>query len=517
MIFSKFQTTPFLVIALIALLFPAFAQAYFSSDAEATGNAFTAGTLDIEVDNTSHSVGITASSNESFDFDVSETGTISPQYQLSAVPTVCTSDFYNGINVEVTQGSVIYFGPLSGLSATTSSDGLWDVVVTNDSVSAMDSETCEVDLILLAWQEEFTASSTGGFSEEITMDLTITANENMGMYALPPAVVLNEIMPNPVGDDSQNGLLGEWVELYNNTNQTIDLNGWYIKDLAGAPIVIGGTSDNLPTTENGATTIEAFGWLVVYMNAPILNNSGTETVYLYDNNDVLQNGYTYTAGSSSGNDPEDGVTPGGDNGDDDIPGTSGSAREGKSDARIPDGIGVWVDPEPTAGEANYVTREELEELGYGEQMITFLLDRQEEARQAREARELAETQPEQPAISVEEPATIPTESEKQPTQGRDVKDPTPIEDDVLNDDEIEEPKEGEDMKEDELEEGENGKEKPLEEDVVVDPGEQVQQSEENTVTKEDEKESEEKVEEKKSEEAPVESATISNEVQTPNV
>lgn len=377
----------FLVLTLVLTFFwlPGFAQAYFVDGAEVINNTFNIGTLDVEVDEESQSVGVSDSSNESFDFDVSNTGSVSAQYMLSATPTACTADFFSGINVEVDQGGTLYTGSLSGLSASTTNEGLWDIEVINDSIDASNGETCEVELLLQSWQEEFTNWNTGGFSEEVTIELTITANEDMGTYVVPD-VVLNEIMPNPIGDDHQDGLDGEWVELYNNTGQTIDLDGWYVEDLAGTQIEIGGTSDSLDTTENGTTTIDAAGWLVVYMNDSVLNNSGTETVYLYDGSDVLQDEYTYTAGNDTGEDPEDGATPDNENGDA-TAGTSASATEGKTDARIPDGVGEWVDPDPTAGGPNYVTREELEELGYSESKIDFLLNRQEVARQNREARE----------------------------------------------------------------------------------------------------------------------------------
>lgn len=44
-------------------------------------------------------------------------------------------------------------------------------------------------------------------------------------------VVINEVDINPLGDDSK--IVSEWVELYNPTNQTIDLGGWSIGATTG--------------------------------------------------------------------------------------------------------------------------------------------------------------------------------------------------------------------------------------------------------------------------------------------
>lgn len=43
---------------------------------------------------------------------------------------------------------------------------------------------------------------------------------------LAQAVVINEIMSNPVGTD--NGARSEWVELYNNDSTAVDLSGYTV-------------------------------------------------------------------------------------------------------------------------------------------------------------------------------------------------------------------------------------------------------------------------------------------------
>lgn len=39
-------------------------------------------------------------------------------------------------------------------------------------------------------------------------------------------IIINEILPNPIGSDKEY----EWIELYNNTDQPIDIGGWYLDD-----------------------------------------------------------------------------------------------------------------------------------------------------------------------------------------------------------------------------------------------------------------------------------------------
>jgi hypothetical protein len=66
-------------------------------------------------------------------------------------------------------------------------------------------------------------------------------------------VVVNEFMSNPVGADTT----GEWIELYNPTDQPINLNGWTIENKNG-PTCSSGTTKGLD-----GKTIPAHGFLVL--------------------------------------------------------------------------------------------------------------------------------------------------------------------------------------------------------------------------------------------------------------
>ena len=131
------------------------------------------------------------------------------------------------------------------------------------------------------------------------------------------AVVINEVMPNPVGSDTEN----EWIEIFNTNNTSIDLNGYKLNDLGGATLVI--------DTEHvdGATTINGNSFLVVRRNEHTtfsLNNDGdTITLYLPDGNSA-ENVFSYNG-----------------------------SNEGKSWGRIPDGGDIHSEPlNPTPGTGN---------------------------------------------------------------------------------------------------------------------------------------------------------------------
>lgn len=113
-------------------------------------------------------------------------------------------------------------------------------------------------------------------------------------------------MPHP--DDNT-----EWVELYNPTNQAIDLSNWKIKD--------GNTSTSDDLTLTGQINPLSFisfdhakGWL---------NDTGNETITLLDNNAQIMDSYTY----------------------------SGTIR-GKTYGRQPDGLGWIANLDPSKGSSN---------------------------------------------------------------------------------------------------------------------------------------------------------------------
>jgi len=141
---------------------------------------------------------------------------------------------------------------------------------------------------------------------------------------------------------------------FDGSDYDFDLAGWYIKDSLDTD-----TNKIMITAANtypAGTVINAKSWLVVYMNKAVLNNTG-DTVKLFDNTERLVDSYTYTTTSDYCNiEP----TPG-DKNTTEASGSCAGVPPNKSYARIPDGIGDWVDPIPTPGMANKLNEELVEE------------------------------------------------------------------------------------------------------------------------------------------------------------
>ncbi len=86
-------------------------------------------------------------------------------------------------------------------------------------------------------------------------------------------ILINEIMYNNESNSS-----GDWVELYNPQEDTINITNWYIKDLAG-------------NIKNISSIILGKNFNIIYFSNR-LNNSG-DTIYLYNPNNSLIDEITY--------------------------------------------------------------------------------------------------------------------------------------------------------------------------------------------------------------------------------
>jgi len=94
------------------------------------------------------------------------------------------------------------------------------------------------------------------------------------------AIRINELFPNPEGNDDASMPNGEWVELYNPSGTDLDLEGVGLKDDYGQDLDIFISDSN---TLDG-TIIPSGGFLVVYMNGRngFLNNNDLEKISLID-------------------------------------------------------------------------------------------------------------------------------------------------------------------------------------------------------------------------------------------
>jgi len=92
--------------------------------------------------------------------------------------------------------------------------------------------------------------------------------------AYTPRVIINEIMKDPYGDDSQR----EWFELLNGTDQVVDINGWVIRDE---------DYDYHTINNGGPLEIEPYGYLALARSG---DPGGFTPDYVYSGDLSLGNG-----------------------------------------------------------------------------------------------------------------------------------------------------------------------------------------------------------------------------------
>ncbi|KKP80352.1 MAG: hypothetical protein UR78_C0001G0072 [Candidatus Moranbacteria bacterium GW2011_GWF2_35_39] len=151
-----------------------------------------------------------------------------------------------------------------------------------------------------------------------TDDYALTGMDDSDQFEISYMIVLNEFVPYPASG------LTEMVEIYNYGDEAVDVNNWFITDNQG-PASHRRLIDSAHT-DTGSTTINPSSsrFLVITNYADFyLNNTGSDDVRLYDSAGNLIDEHSFS-----------------------------DAVQGKSYARIPDGVGNWVDPVPTPGEKN---------------------------------------------------------------------------------------------------------------------------------------------------------------------
>jgi len=296
-------------------------------------------------------------------------GSLSFQHNIKIEQISGDTDLYQTLTLNAyLNGVPAYSGNLLNFVHTptifSNSTNEWKLYIglpLNASLS-LRNKTCGFKYTITGWQENISLFG-GGFSDvEEVFD-----SVDSGNWGSP--IVLNEFLPNPnglvpnygfnFGEDDSLMPQGEWIELYNNGDVSYDLNSWYVWDASGDDLnkVLITSSNTYPAS----TIISAKSWLVVYMNKMVLDNTG-DTVKLFDNYDNLIDIYTYTI-ENNACDLE--PTLGQENDSTEI-GICNTVPPNKSYARIPDGIGDWVDPVPTPGWSNLLNIEEkTEELEPG--------------------------------------------------------------------------------------------------------------------------------------------------------
>ena len=115
-------------------------------------------------------------------------------------------------------------------------------------------------------------------------DQTGETNINLENIDYSEDIIISEIFPNPEGDDAE----AEFVELYNTGEEKINLLHWKVGDSA--------KKYKINPDDYGTTIIEPEDYFIIYreFSGIALNNSGEETVYLYQPNDFMLDAVVYS-------------------------------------------------------------------------------------------------------------------------------------------------------------------------------------------------------------------------------
>ncbi|MFA6437116.1 MAG: lamin tail domain-containing protein [Candidatus Paceibacterota bacterium] len=343
----------YLLILIVVIFFTNFSFAFFTDEETKQANGFEVGTLDFSLDQiaTSSLSSITPSQSGHLDLVVEKEGSLDFQYQIKT--SDLSGELCDYLNIKANLGGDFKEQDLlSGFSYQASSTQTFKDWSFEFSLASQDEslfqKSCSFKLLFEAWQLNLENNSQG-FYKNRELELTLSS----GTWR--SGVFLNEFLPNPIGSDSLVMPEGEWVELYNTSDQPIDVAGWHINDETDHAIAITATN-TLPAT----TIVGAKDWLVVYLNHSVLNNtSGSSTpadiVYLYDNANTLIDSYSY-----HGTNCELSPTPQQTNSltTSSTCNTVLAVPENKSYARIPDGTGAWYDPAPTMGSVNKLNNDQ---------------------------------------------------------------------------------------------------------------------------------------------------------------
>lgn len=102
-------------------------------------------------------------------------------------------------------------------------------------------------------------------------------SEEVEAIAYPSGIVINEILPSPVGADAEE----EWIEIFNSNSFEVNLSGWKISDNAGST-----TTYTFPQ----GIKISSFGFLVLTRPTTkiTLNNDGDKVSLFWPNGKLLE-------------------------------------------------------------------------------------------------------------------------------------------------------------------------------------------------------------------------------------
>jgi len=97
-------------------------------------------------------------------------------------------------------------------------------------------------------------------------------------------MIISEFLPNPIGKDTE----GEWIELFNNSQEAVDLSGWQIKDASGKAFFL--------KNKIGPGQYSVLD----YKTTKISLNNNAETLFLYDQKGNLIDKVEFAAAAPEG-------------------------------------------------------------------------------------------------------------------------------------------------------------------------------------------------------------------------
>ncbi|MBL7078626.1 signal peptidase I [Candidatus Shapirobacteria bacterium] len=189
--------------------------------------------------------------------------------------------------------------------------GSWEECLdlfTPDDLEVGDGESLEI--------EYYSVDLAGNI--EATQSLELVTDDSLSYFG----IVINEFMPDPPGDDDALMTGGEWVELFNNSNADIDVDGWKICNGVASDLLCQEIDGSM--TEDGLTVVLSESLSRFYANF-YLNNTGGDKIKLYNDLGDLIDSFSYP-----------------------------NCQESKSWKRTPDGTGAWADPEPPETQVSVV-------------------------------------------------------------------------------------------------------------------------------------------------------------------
>ena len=255
------------LILIVIIFLTNFSFAFFTDEETKQANGFEVGILDFSLDQiaTSSLNNITPSQSGHLNLVVEKEGSLDFQYQISA--SDLSGELCDYLNLKSNlNGDLKWQGLLSSFSYQASSTQSFKDWSFNFSLTSQDEslfqKSCSFKLLFEAWQLNLENNSQG-FYKNRELELTLSS----GTWR--DGVFLNEFLPNPdgaFGNDADPMPLGEWVELYNLSDQPIDVAGWTIKDEADHSITITATNTGGSTPASvGITVVSPYtAWSAQY-------------------------------------------------------------------------------------------------------------------------------------------------------------------------------------------------------------------------------------------------------------